>query len=45
MGEEDQLFDYHDGIVVNVVQEIIEQIQDDPDAFDYQFLNDVHALF
>ena len=45
MEEEDQLVDSHDDIVVNVVQEILELIQDDPDAFDYQFLNDVHALF
>ena len=45
IGEEDQLSNYHDDIVVNVVQEILEQIQDDLDAFDFQCLDDVHALF
>ena len=45
MEEEDQLVDSHDDIVVNVVEEILEQIQDNLDAFDFQCLNGVYALF
>ena len=45
MEEEDQLVDSHDDIVVNVVQEILEQIQYNIDAFDFQHLNGVYAIF
>ena len=45
MEEEDQLVNSHDDMVVDVVQEILEQIQDNFDAFDFQWLENIHSLF